>query len=63
MTREEIMRLLDAKIEAAIEIAQQDHGEHNNEAWRHYYGGVAQGLTDAKAIVGMLDKPNKCTFD
>lgn len=59
MTQEQIMELLNRKIKEAIETSEQDHGAHNNEAWSHYYSGVAQGLKDAKSIIGMLDKPNK----
>lgn len=58
MTQEEIIRLLNRKIEEAIEISEKDYG-HNTEAWSHYYSGVAQGLKDARGIIGMLDKPNK----
>ena len=52
------MELLNRKIKEAIETSEQDHGAHNNEAWSHYYSGVAQGLKDAKSIIGMLDKQN-----
>ena len=55
MTQEEIIRLLNRKIKEAIEISEQDYG-HNTEAWSHYYSGVAQGLEDAKSIIGMLNK-------
>lgn len=58
MTQEQIMELLNRKIKEAIETSEQDHGAHNNEAWSHYYSGVAQGLKDAKSIIGMLDKQN-----
>lgn len=53
------MVLLNRKIEDAIETAEQDHGKHNAEAWNSYYNGVAQGLRDAKSVIGMLDKQNK----
>lgn len=59
MTKDEIMVLLNRKIEDAIETAEQDHGKHNAEAWNSYYNGVAQGLRDAKSVIGMLDKQNK----
>ena len=58
MSQEEIIKLLNRKIREAIETSEQDHGTHNNEAWSHYYSGVAQGLKDAKSIIGMLDKQN-----
>lgn len=58
MTKEEIIKLLNRKIEEAIEISEGDYG-HNTEAWSHYYSGVARGLKDARGIIGMLDKPNK----
>ena len=58
MSKEEIVKLLNRKIKAAIKISEHDFGAHNNEAWSHYYSGVAQGLKDAKSIIGMLDKPN-----
>lgn len=58
MKQKEIIKLLNRKIKEAIETSKQDHGAHNNEAWSHYYNGVAQGLKDAKSIIGMLDKPN-----
>ena len=58
MTREEIMVLLDRKIKGAIETAEIDSCKHN-DAWNHYYYGVAEGLRQAKSIVGMLDKSNK----
>lgn len=59
MTKDEIMVLLNRKIEDAIETSAQDHGQHNAERWSSYYNGVAQGLRDAKSIIGMLDKKNK----
>lgn len=58
MTQEEIIKLLNRKIKDALEISEKDYG-HNTEAWSNYYSGVAQGLKDAKSIIGMLDKPNK----
>lgn len=58
MTQKQIMELLNRKIKEAIETSEQDHGAHNNEAWSHYYSGIAQGLKDAKSIIGMLDKQN-----
>ena len=58
MTQKEITNLLNRKIKEAIEISEGDYGAHNNEAWSHYYSGVAQGLKDARGIIGMLDKPN-----
>ena len=58
MSKEEIIKLLNRKIKEAIEISEEDHGAHNNEAWSHYYSGIAQGLKDAKSIIGMLDKQN-----
>lgn len=58
MTQEEIIKLLNRKIKEAIEVSEQDHGEHNTEAWHSYYSGVAQGLKDARGIIGMLGKQN-----
>ena len=58
MTREEIKTLLDRKIKDAIETAEMDSCK-NNDAWNHYYYGVAEGLRQAKEIFGMLDKNNK----
>lgn len=58
MTQEQIIELLNRKIKEAIKTSEQDHGAHNNEAWSHYYSGVAQGLKEAKSIIGMLNKPN-----
>lgn len=58
MTKDEIIILLDRKIKEAIEIAEMDSCKHN-DAWNNYYYGVAEGLRQAKAIVGMLDKSNK----
>lgn len=58
MTKNEIIQLLDRKIKDAIEIAEMDSCKRN-DAWNHYYYGVAEGLRQAKGIVGMLDKPNK----
>lgn len=57
MTQKEIITLLNRKIKEAIETSEQDHG-HNTEAWSSYYSGVAEGLKEAKSIIGMLDKPN-----
>jgi hypothetical protein len=56
MTQEQIMELLNRKIKEAIKTSEQDHGAHNSEAWSHYYNGVAEGLKDAKSIIGMLNK-------
>lgn len=58
MTQEEIIKLLNRKIKEAMEVLEQDHGPHNTEAWSSYYNGVAQGLKDAKSIIGMLGKQN-----
>lgn len=58
MTQEQIIELLNRKIKEALRTSEQDHGAHNNEAWSHYYSGVAQGLKDAKSIIGMLNKQN-----
>ena len=58
MTKDEIMTLLDRKIKNAIKTAEMDSCKHN-DAWVHYYYGVAEGLRKAKEIVGMLDKNNK----
>jgi hypothetical protein len=58
MTQKEIIKLLNRKIKEALETSKQDHGAHNNEAWSHYYNGVAEGLKEAKGIIGMLDKRN-----
>lgn len=58
MTKDEIMTLLDRKIKNAIETAEMDSCK-NNDAWSHYYYGVAEGLRQTKEIVGMLDKKNK----
>lgn len=57
MTQEEIVRLLNRKIKKAMEVLERDYG-HNTEAWHSYYSGVAQGLKDARGIIGMLNKPN-----
>lgn len=56
MTQEQIIELLNRKIKEAIKTSEQDHGAHNNEAWSHYYSGVAQGLKEARGIIGMLNK-------
>ena len=58
MTKNEIMTLLDRKIKDAIETAEIGSCK-NNDAWNHYYYGVAEGLRKAKEIVGMLGKSNK----
>ena len=58
MMKEDVMLLLNRKIKDAIEIAEMDVGKHN-DAWSHYYYGVAEGLRQAIEIVGMLDKKNK----
>lgn len=56
MTQQQIIELLNRKIKEAIETSKQDHGAHNNEAWSHYYSGVAEGLKEARGIIGMLNK-------
>lgn len=58
MTRDEIITLIDRKIKAAKEMSSQNHG-HNTDSWNTYYSGLAQGLEDAKSIIGMLGKSNK----
>lgn len=58
MTQKEIIIIINRKIKEAKELANQNHG-HNTDAWHTYYSGVAQGLEDAKSIIGMLNKPNK----
>ena len=58
MTKEEIMLMLDRKIKDAIETAEMDSCK-DNDAWNHYYYGVAEGLRRAKEIFGMLGKKNK----
>lgn len=58
MTKDEIMTLLDRKIKNAIETAEMECCK-NNDAWDNHYHGVAEGLRQAKEIVGMLDKSNK----
>lgn len=58
MTKEQIMELLNRKIKEATETSEQDHGAHNNEAWSHYYNEVAEGLKEARGIIGMLNKQN-----
>ena len=57
MTQKEIITLLNRKIKEAIETSEGDYG-HNTEAWSSYYSGVAEGLKEAKSIIGMLNKPN-----
>lgn len=57
MSQEEIVKLLNRKIKEAMEVLERDYG-HNTEAWHSYYSGVAQGLEDAKSIIGMLGKTN-----
>jgi hypothetical protein len=57
MSQEEIVKLLNRKIKEAIEISERDWGR-NTVAWSNYYSGVAQGLEDAKSIIGMLGKQN-----
>ena len=52
-----MLALLNIKIREAKEISKQNHG-HNTDAWSSYYSGIAQGLEDAKSILGMMDKPN-----
>ena len=58
MTQEEIMTLINRKIKEAKELSNQNHG-HNTDSWHTYYCGLAQGLEDAKSIIGMLGKQNK----
>lgn len=57
MTQEQIMELLNRKIKEAIKTSKQDHG-HNTEWWSSYYSGIAEGLKEAKSIIGMLNKQN-----
>lgn len=57
MTQEQIIELLNRKINEAIKTSEQDHG-HNTEWWCDYYSGVVEGLKEAKSIIGMLDKQN-----
>lgn len=57
MTKEQIMELLNRKINEAIKTSEENHGR-NTEWWHDYYSGVAQGLKEAKGIIGMLDKQN-----
>lgn len=57
MTKEQIIELLNRKIKEAIKTSEQDHG-HNTVWWCDYYSGVAEGLKEAKSIIGMLDKQN-----
>jgi hypothetical protein len=58
MTQEEIILLLNRKIKEAKGLSNQNHG-HNTDSWHTYYCGLAQGLEDAKSIIGMLGKSNK----
>ena len=58
MMKEDVILLLNRKIKDAIETAELDACK-NNDAWTHYYYGVAEGLRQAKEIVGTLDKKNK----
>lgn len=58
MTKDEVMILLGRKTKDAIVTAELDSCK-NNDAWSHYYYGVAEGLRQAREIVGMLDKKNK----
>ena len=58
MMKEDVILLLNRKIKDAIETAELDACK-NNDAWTHYYYSVAEGLRQAKEIVGMLDKKNK----
>lgn len=51
MTKEEILKLIDQKIENS-QITQEVF-----EADEYYYG-FREGLRAAKALIGMLDKPN-----
>ena len=58
MMKEDVILLLNRKIKDSIETAELDACK-NNDAWTHYYYGVAEGLRQAREIVGMLDKKNK----
>ena len=58
MMKEDVILLLNRIIKDAIETAELDACK-NNDAWTHYYYGGAEGLRQAKEIVGMLDKNNK----
>ena len=58
MTQEEITILINRKIKEAKEKSNQNYGI-NTDSWNTYYSGLAQGLEDAKSIIGMLGKPNK----
>ena len=58
MTQKEIIIIINRKIKEAKAMSNQNHG-HNTDSWHTYYSGVAQGLEDAKSIIGMLNKPNK----
>lgn len=58
MTQKEIIILINRKIKEAKEISNQNHG-HNTDSWNAYYSGLAQGLEDAKSIIGMFNKSNK----
>ena len=57
MTKEQIIKLLNRKIKEAIKTSEQYHG-YNTVWWCDYYSGVAEGLKEAKSIIGMLDKQN-----
>ena len=56
MTQEQIMELLNRKIQEVIETYKQYCDKYNTERWRDYYHGVLKGLKDARNIVEMLDK-------
>ncbi len=58
MTQKEIITLLNRKIKEAKELSNQNHG-HNTDSWHTYYCGLAQGLKDAKSLIGMLGKQNR----
>ena len=58
MTQKELIILINRKIKEAKELSKQNHG-HNTDSWNTYYSGLAQGLEDAKSIIGMLGKQNK----
>ena len=58
MTQEEVMILINRKIKEAKAQSNQNHGI-NTDSWNTYYSGLAQGLEDAKSIIGMLGKSNK----
>lgn len=55
MTKEQVMNLLNKK----IENAEENRKRYNN--CDEYYYGVIEGLKQAKEVVGMLDKENNRT--